>query len=286
MPRVAILGPNGMLGRAMRSEFDKAGLEFLTVGRNGPQGVDANQPEIAASRVLGGLDSGDFVVNCIGLTKSKIEGITPQQVSSAVLVNSLFPLALAEAANKRGIKLVQIVTDCVFSGSRGSYLESDVHDPIDIYGKTKSLGEPVLENTLNLRCSFIGPEMPGRNSLFFEWVRQLPKNTSVKGYTNHLWNGVTSQTAAAIVSGLVMSSTWTSGTRHIVPRGTVTKFELIQLVASRIGRKDIRVEEHKTEVGVDRTLDTRFPEFNLRAFQSAGFSKVPNLTELVASIEF
>ena len=47
---------------------------------------------------------------------------------------------------KPALKVIQIATDCVFDGLKGNYTEDDKHNAIDVYGKTKSLGEVSADN--------------------------------------------------------------------------------------------------------------------------------------------
>src|SRR5207244_6584362 len=110
-------------------------------------------------------------------------------VRRAVAVNSLFPYALSDVAEAAGARVLQIATDCVFSGREGSYREDSPHDPLDVYGKTKSLGEVQAPHFLNLRCSIVGPEIRGFRSLLC-WFLAQPRNARLRGFVNHWWNGV------------------------------------------------------------------------------------------------
>lgn len=66
----------------------------------------------------------DFIVNAIGIIKSYIEDGVPSDAMRALRVNSLVPHELARIAEPRGINVIQIATDCVYSGSRGSYIRN------------------------------------------------------------------------------------------------------------------------------------------------------------------
>ena len=101
----------------------------------------------------------NWIINCIGVIKPHIDEKVPSSIENAIKVNSEFPILLASAAKKIGAKVIQIATDCVYSGFQGSYIESDLHDATDVYGKTKSLGEVPASNVMHLRASIIGPEV-------------------------------------------------------------------------------------------------------------------------------
>ena len=76
---------------------------------------------------------------------------------------------MSEYTSKNNIKVIQIGTDCVYSGKKGLYSETDKHDPLDVYGKSKSLGEVFDGSALIIRCSIIGPEFKKQKSFLFEW---------------------------------------------------------------------------------------------------------------------
>ena len=99
-----------------------------------------------------------WIINAIGITKPYVHDEDPAEVENAIRINSLFPHELALCAQASGARVIQIATDCVYSGHTGSYCETDLHDPLDVYGKTKSLGEVLYPGTHCLRCSIIGPE--------------------------------------------------------------------------------------------------------------------------------
>lgn len=284
-PKAVLLGSSGMLGRAVQQALVNQGINFEAVSRSSTVSFDAGQPERAAVEATLNVSQGDYIVNCIGVTKSWIDEKNPQSIVNAINVNSLFPHHLASNALEKGARVIQIVTDCVFSGRSGASSEQTPHDPIDVYGKTKSLGEPSLGNYLNLRCSLIGAEEPGRHSLFLEWVRNQPPGAKVRGYTNHLWNGLTASAAASIISYLIDSQSTETGTRHIVPRDSFTKFELVKSTAAALGRSDIEVVPHETDLAIDRTLRTDYEEFNEMVFAGAGYAEVPSLQDLVSRVE-
>ena len=136
------------------------------------------------------IKQNDILINCIGLIKPYInENVKASEL--ATLTNIIFPIKLSKYSLKKN-KIYQIATDCVFSGEKKKYLETSPHDPKDIYGKTKSLGEISSENFFNLRCSIIGEEIENKKSLL-EWLKNLKKNSEIRGFEDHQWNGVTTQ---------------------------------------------------------------------------------------------
>lgn len=108
----------------------------------------------------------DFVINCIGLIKQK--KFTKKKYLE---INKKLPLEISKLSSKHNFKMIHFSTDCVFNGKKGNYKENDFKDAIDIYGISKSQGEPFKENKncLTLRTSFIGHEIFGNYSLL-NWL--------------------------------------------------------------------------------------------------------------------
>jgi dTDP-4-dehydrorhamnose reductase len=269
-----------MLGSAVYSELEKAGLNPISASRTSGVMFDATTLMVDELLSSAGLSEGDFVVNCVGLTKSRINDLSRSDRALAVRLNIDFPHALASSAERAGVRVIQVATDCVFSGQRGAYTESDDHDPLDVYGKTKSLGEIPSDAVMHLRCSLIGPEL-GRSSLFFEWVRQQPQGASVTGFTNHNWNGLSSDAFGRVVTGIVKSGAFRSGVQHLVPADNLTKDQLVRGVLDELSRSDVRVASGLASEMVDRTLATENSEFNEYLFRLAGYEQLPTIRQMI-----
>lgn len=247
---IAILGMNGMLGSMLAKTW---GSDFRVFDHTE---FDAEDPDLEA------LKDYDYIINAIGVTKPYC-----YDIRRAIAVNSLFPYKLPHTT-------IQIATDCVFSGAKGNYLESDRHDATDVYGKTKSLGEAL--HIKNLRCSIIGPEIKNFNS-FLEWFLAQKE---VSGFTNHRWNGVTTYHFSKICQGIIREKIQLPYLQHIVPADSVTKAELCHLTA-KVYKKDIAINDVKAPEKIDRTLATYNPELNLRLWQAAGYNTPPTIEQML-----
>jgi dTDP-4-dehydrorhamnose reductase len=166
----------------------------------------------------------DVVVNCVGIVKQRTDISTHEMIA----VNSVFPHILQKACAANGVKLIHISTDCVYSGEKGQYNENDIHDATDIYGKSKSLGEP-LEATV-IRTSIIGSEKKRKLS-FLEWAKSQ-KGKDCCGYVNHKWNGVTALNLARMIAGVIVFDRYWKGVRHYYSGSPVTKNSLLHLVSN------------------------------------------------------
>lgn len=288
MKNVLVLGANGMLGLGVLKALEGFSGSIYATTRGGKTipgypdvsflDFDANQDQIDS--VLSVLKPGDFVVNCIGVIKPHIKDDNPDQRGNALRINSLFPDALSRRAEANSLRVIQIATDCVFSGAKGNYSEKDSFDALDVYGKTKSLGEIPRSSMMHLRVSIIGPEQ-NRSTSLFEWVRNQPKDAEISGFTDHEWNGVTTFHFGKLVRGIVENSLFQPGTFHIVPGSKLSKDKLVKAIATRAGREDIRIVPRPSGNLVDRTLSTKFPDINLKIWESAGYSSPPSVEQMI-----
>jgi dTDP-4-dehydrorhamnose reductase len=280
-----------MLGQAVSRAFSDFEGEVILSSRSGA--IPNSSPDFAqirfdaradsTSQALSRLDRGDYVINCIGVIKSEIDEQSTESLANATAVNSAFPKALAQQAELKGIRVIQIATDCAFSGKSGHYSESSTHDAQDHYGKTKSDGEVVSNSMMHLRVSIIGPEIRGHKSLY-DWVALQPLGAKITGFRNHRWNGIPAKHFAKISRAVIESGLFKSGTQHIVPRDEVTKSELVRLIAQHARRSDLVIEDGLAPDSIDRTLLTENPTFNVQLWAAAGYSIVPSIAELVAEI--
>ena len=222
----------------------------------------------------------EWVINAIGVIKPYIHDNNSTEVERAIKINSLFPHLLSEVIVETNKKVIQIATDCVYSGQKGGYVETDLHDALDAYGKTKSLGEVIYPNFYNLRCSIIGPELKGHLSLM-DWFLGQPKDSSVNGYLNHKWNGITTFHFVKLCIGIINSEIKINHLQHIIPNGEISKADLLKVFANAYNRKDIIVNQINAEKVVDRTLLTNNERLNKKIWRSAGYMKIPSIEEMI-----
>ena len=282
--RVLVIGSTGMLGGTVYKTLAGRELDVLEASRSRGFIFDAELELVGDLLNKAGLKPGDFVVNCVGLTKAHIYEDKTESLERAMRLNVLFPLALARAAEDLNLRVIQVATDCVFSGGEGNYLESSPHDAYDAYGKSKSLGEVKSEYVMHLRCSLIGPEGEGRQSLFFEWVRASGQGSQLNGYVNHHWNGLTSLAFARVVAGILERDKFIPGLHHLVPADQLTKYELIRLELELLEREDVQVEAFLAEKATDRTLATNSPDTNKMLFAFGGYEHVPTIREMMEEL--
>ena len=277
-----VLGASGMLGNAVFREFLKLSEYqvfgtlrnehskrlFLAEARfNLISGVDVENTDNLV-RLLADVRP-NVVINCIGLVKQLSEA---EDALCAIPMNALFPHRLAHFCAIFGARLVHMSTDCVFSGSKGMYLESDVSDAKDLYGKSKFLGEVDYPNAITLRSSIIGHELNGARSLV-DWF--LSQKGTVLGYKNAIFSGLPTIEIARVIRDFVLPHAELQGVYHVSSE-PINKYDLLCLVANAYGKK-IEIKPDEMLV-IDRSLDSS-------RFRSATGYKPKAWPDLVASMK-
>jgi dTDP-4-dehydrorhamnose reductase len=232
--KILVLGTRGMLGHTLFNHF-LANPVFSTYGT-----IREYQSNflLASSFVFPNIDANSIssiesllttlkpriAINCIGIIKQLL---TAKDLIASITINSLFPHQLAQLCQKYNTKLIQISTDCVFSGNKGNYTEQDNPDPIDLYGRTKLLGEVTSPNCLTIRTSIIGRELNSQNSLVEWFISQ--KGKTVKGYERAIYTGFTTQALAQIIEKIILEQPDLEGLWHI-SSDPITKYQLLNIM--------------------------------------------------------
>ncbi|QWD28828.1 SDR family oxidoreductase [Polynucleobacter paneuropaeus] len=189
----------------------------------------------------------NVVINCAGLTKHKFGSENPLV---SIPINSLFPHRLAHLCKLAGARMIHVSTDCVFSGTKGNYLENDFPDATDIYGKSKVLGEVNYPNTITLRTSTIGHELAGKHGLL-DWF--LSQKVSCKGFAQAIFSGLPAVVFAEVIRDFVIPNDKLSGLYHVAAR-PINKYELLGLIAKSY-QKDIEITRDNS-FRIDRSLNS------------------------------
>jgi len=258
--RVLIFGVTGMLGHKLYQVLGQT-LDAVGTIRGAYRGVaeyDFFQPSQIAPEVNAREISlveraieetgPEVVINCIGVVKSLVE---QEGMVSTIWLNSLFPHELYQICNAKGIRLIHISTDCVFSGKTGLYREDDPSDADDVYGKTKYLGEVTGANALTIRTSIIGRELASANGLV-EWFLSN-QGKRVQGYTNAIFSGFPTLHLSRIIADIITKHQDLEGIYHVASE-PISKFDLLALIKKAM-RLNITIEEYP-DYHIDRSLDS------------------------------
>ena len=243
MSTVLILGASGMLGNAALQIFSESG-EHKLVGSIRSSASKYLFPASLQKHLLvgGDIENPDaliqlfhrvrpqVVINCIGLIKQLPHA---SDALSAIPLNAVLPHRIAHLCGLAGARLVHVSTDCVFSGSKGGYLESDEPDAQDLYGRSKLLGEVDSPHAITLRTSVIGHELAGANGLVGWFLRQQGICT---GYNKAIFSGLPTVELARVIRDVVLPRTDLHGVYHVAS-SAINKYEFLTMVAGVYGKK-------------------------------------------------
>jgi dTDP-4-dehydrorhamnose reductase len=178
----------------------------------------------------------DAVVNAVGIVKQRDEA---RRVVSSIQVNALFPHQLADLCIEHGIRVIQFSTDCVFSGTRGNYTEHDNPDPVDLYGRSKLLGEVNLPGVLTLRTSIIGWQLNTFTSLL-SWFA-LQRGKRINGYCKAIYSGISTAVLSQLIGDILLAHPDLTGIYHVSSE-PISKYDLLVQLQYLLGWKDIVID--------------------------------------------
>jgi dTDP-4-dehydrorhamnose reductase len=258
--RVLVLGANGMLGHKLVQRLAE-GVEVWGTVRSDALSGDLVQ-WLGSSRLLTRISAqsveslvhalrlsrADAVVNCIGIVKQR-ESL--EDIQGTVATNSLFPHQLAQLCALGGARLVHLSTDCVFSGRKGKYVETDSPDPGDLYGRTKLLGEVTGSGCLTIRTSMVGWQL-SRSTGLLEWLA-TQRNARVTGFRRVTFSGLSTSALSDVLAALLDDGPGLEGIYHVSSE-PINKYELLSRIVDAMGwpTEVIPVDEPVC----DRSLDS------------------------------
>lgn len=296
--KIIILGAHGMLGWQILNEFNKKNHNLICQVRNKKSSIllkkklnlnknikfiyfDVEKDNI--NKLLKKISKNDIIINCIGKIKPYISENNRDQIYAAIKVNSIFPMELAKNIKFKKNKIYQIATDCVFDGIVGNYDETSKHNAVDVYGKTKSLGEVNRENFYNIRVSIIGKELTTSNSLV-EWFLSNKHKNKIFGFKNHLWNGVSTNVFAHILYTIISKKIKLPNFFHLVPKNKVSKYTLLSYLKNHFEFDHLKILKKNSKITINRVLKTKYETLNNRIWLRSKFKKNLSINEIVKTL--
>lgn len=202
------------------------------------------------------LKSKDYqvIINASGVLIEQSE----RQKDVAVYMNSFLPHFLEERYKGSKTKIIQLSTDCVFSGKNGPYKEDSIYDGELYYDRTKALGEIVNDKDLTFRMSTVGPEIQQDGVGLFNWF--MKQKGQIFGYKNAIWSGVTTHELSKGIDEAIKQNL--TGLYHLVPDKNISKYDLLGLFKEIFDRDDIEIEPKEGGVVANKTLLNTRTDFN------------------------
>lgn len=237
MKKILLFGATGMAGHVVYSyfkekgEYDIVNVVFRNKLNEESIVVDVTNKVAVTALVL--EQKPDIIINCIGVL---IKG-SKSHPDNAIYINAYFPHLLKRLADDVNAKLVHVSTDCVFTGRKGAYTESDFKDADDVYGRSKALGEIVNNKDLTIRTSIIGPELKTEGEGLFHWF--MNQKGSINGFTNAIWGGVTTIELAKAIDVAIKEEI--TGLVHLSNGLPISKYDLLILFKEIFRRENVNI---------------------------------------------
>ena len=241
--KILVFGASGMTGSAifrelsavtelqmmgiLRSSNDR---NYFSINQQNKLFADINVEKLDVLVQIFNRIKSSIVVYWLGLTKHHKEA---EDALIAISLNALLPHRMADLCALTRLRIIYISNDCVFFGSKGNYIETDITDATDLYGRSKLWGVVCYFHAITLLTSMIGHELQSKYGLL-EWF--FSQKGSCKGFSRSIFSGLPNIEFAPIVRDLVIPRPDLQGLSH-VGAAPIDKYELLKLMEKSYGKK-------------------------------------------------
>jgi len=262
--RFLILGSNGMAGHMLYLYLKSKGYTVSGFAKSNPHQFDdiiiGNALDATSVEKVVKEGTFDVVVNCIGILNDFAE----KNKSVATFLNAYLPHFLAEITSGLKTRIIHISTDCVFSGKKGAYTETDFRDGDTFYDRSKALGELNDHKNLTLRNSIIGPDINPKGIGLLNWFMQ--QQHKVNGFTKSIWTGQTTLQLAKTVEKASLSNV--TGLYNMVPDSSISKYDLLLLLNSTFRNNSLEIHPVEGIVADKSLVRTKFDfEYSIPGYE-------------------
>jgi dTDP-4-dehydrorhamnose reductase len=279
--RIVITGAAGMLGSQVARHFGPE-HEVVAVVYRTPAAPDlpvfatvawdlAVAPPAELSRPA------DVWIHCAAYTS--VDG-AEDDAATAAAVNVEGTRAVVRAAAEYGARVLYVSTDSVFDGSRGLYCENDRTGPLNVYAKSKLLGEEVVRaypRGTVLRTNVVSP-----SGGLVRWIVETARRGEVVPlFRDVVFNPVPTNAFAPLLGAVLQREV--SGMLHLGSREVLSKAQFGRLVLSYAGLGGAEVEERplaSAGLRAPRPLDTSLSTARARSLDL----HMPSLDTLFRSL--
>lgn len=247
--KILLLGATGMAGHMVyfylkeTAKYEITNVAFRDKLTEDSLILDVKKDKIVSEEIRKFCP--DIIINCIGV----LQRGSKDHPDNAIYLNAYFPHLLKHLSDEINAKLIHISTDCVFSGKKGNYSETDFRDADDIYGRSKALGEIISDKDLTLRTSIIGPEIKKSGEGLFHWF--MMQRGEINGFRSAIWSGVTTlELSKSIDKGIENNL---NGLIHVSNGTGIDKYTLLNLFKEIWDKRDVSILEDRLLV-IDKSI--------------------------------
>ena len=249
--RIGITGASGMLGTALVSHLSKRHDIFATSRDKGAEGqnIEWDCFDLTDVSLLNDWltkTKPDMVIHCAAIVNVDA---CEDNVEMATRLHVEAPEVIASYLDANSGRLIYISTDSVFDGRKqGSYNETDLVSPLNVYARTKLMGEqPVLSmaNGLTLRTNIIGWTQEG-NTSFAEWmIGSLIDNTPLNLFYDVHFSPLHVDELSLIIENIIERPVY--GLYHCASSDSISKYDFGVQMAKVFGLSDSNINRASVE---------------------------------------
>jgi dTDP-4-dehydrorhamnose reductase len=255
MKKILVIGIKGMAGHLIFKLLPKLGdYDVFGLGRNIEASDRIFNLDVSNTNILNEILTLQFdvIINCIGILNKEAE----DKPDKAIWFNSYFPHLLESITNHTKTKVISISTDCVFSGKKGDYTETDFRDGEGFYAMSKAIGEIVNSKDLTIRTSIIGPELNVNGIGLFHWFMQ--QKDSAMGYSKAYWSGITTVELTKVIHQTILQNI--TGLIIVAANPKIDKFSLLRLF-NKVFRDNTLTITESSKYKVDKSMYSSRTDF-------------------------
>ena len=249
--RIAILGGRGMLGSDLVSACRQQGLD--------PMVLDLPEFDIIKTDdVLKAVSNAHVIVNCAAYTN--VDG-AESEAELAYRINAEAVGRLGAIARDADKLVLHISTDFVFDGhSNRPYIETDLANPINTYGRTKLEGEQLLAQS-GCRYCIIRVEWTygaAGNNFIVKIIQRAKADRTLKVVDDQIGSPTATTEAAKTICKLLRKKP--EGIFHFASAGYVSRYEMAKFIFDKLSM-DVNLLPCKTSdfpSPAARPLNSRF----------------------------
>jgi dTDP-4-dehydrorhamnose reductase len=287
--RIGITGASGMLGSALVSHLSKNHEIFATSRGNGLQGKNIewdcfDLTDIVSLNQWLKATNLDVIIHCAAIVnvdecEDNIElAISLHVKTTEIIVNYL------DSNNGR---LIYISTDSVFNGEKqGAYNESDLASPLNVYSKTKLMGEKPaqsMENGLVLRTNIIGWSSENRVS-FVEWMlKSLIDNKPLDLFYDVHFSPLHVDSLSLIIEKIIENPIF--GLYHCASRDSVSKYDFGMKMAKVFNLSNLNINRVSVEKMNFKAHRPKNMDLNVQKLALALEYEIPDVIEGIEMIK-
>ena len=245
-----VVGNRGMLGAELAALLGEQGIPFVGSGRE----ADIADPEKLAAFAAGRKI--DWIVNCAAYTAVDPAEDEPEAARKA---NALGAAGVAETAERLGASLIHLSTDYVFGGgSKRAYTETDLPEPLGVYGRTKAEGEAAVRNACCRHFIVRTSWLYGRrgNNFVLTLLRLLRERDRIGMVADQRGSPTWSRDLAEFLLRIILGKSGAYGTYHYAGGGETSRYDFavrirdeafsLGLLERRAEIEPLRTEEYPT----------------------------------------